>query len=227
MNLQDRIAKLVGRPAFWIVFFAIAFGFHLVRAMMSPKPQPIPEAVGVLDLFRLTDHHGRAFGTQKVAGSVWVASVFCTRCPSVNPALMKTLHDVQHRSRNLGHRFLIVSVSVDPEHDTVEHLQEYAELQKASTRRWVFLTGARGPLRKMIDGLYAADPIQSPVDPDSEAIHPSAPHRFVLLDQVTQIRGYYDARDEADIDRMLNDAALLLNFAHRPAPRPEAPESTD
>lgn len=223
MTIQNRVASLVSRPIFWATFFGIAFGFHLIRGMLSPKPQPIPEAVGVLDLFRLTDQRGRAFGTQKVAGSVWVGSVFCTRCPSVDPKLMTVLHDIQHRSRNLGHRFMIVSVSVDPERDTPALLKDYAQQHKASTRRWTFLTGSRDSVRKLVDGLYAADPLQEPTDPDSEALHPSAPHRLVLVDQVTQIRGYYDTRDEADIAHLLNDAALLLNFAHRPAPRPEAP----
>ena len=221
MIVQERLASLVSRPLFWVAFFAIAFGFHLVRGVMSPKPQPIPEAVGVLDLFRLTDQRGRAFGTQKVAGSVWVGSVFCTRCPSVDPELMTVLHDIQHRSRNLGHRFMIVSVSVDPERDTPAALADYAKAQKASTRRWKFVTGERAPVRTLVEGLYAADGLQDPVDPDAEAFHPSAPHRLVLIDQVTQIRGYYDARDDTEVDRLLNDAALLLNFAHRPAPRPE------
>lgn len=224
MKVQDRVADLVSRPASWVAFFAIAFGFHLVRAMLSPKPQPLPEAVGVLDLFRLTDQRGRAFGTQKVAGSVWVGSVFCTRCPSVDPELMKVLHDIQHRSRNLGHRFMVVSASVDPERDTPAVLAEYAKRQRASTRRWAFLTGDRDSVRALVEGMYAADPLQEPVDPDAEAFHPSAPHRLVLVDQVTQIRGYYDARDEREIGQLLHDAALLLNFAHRPAPRPEAEE---
>jgi protein SCO1/2 len=224
VTLQERAAYLVSKPLFWVVFFALSFGFQITRTILGPKLPPLPKALGAASLFRLTDQRGRPFGTPELTGVVWVGSVFCSRCPEVDPGLPSKLREIQHRSRNLGSKFHLVSFASDPETDTPDTLADFALEQKASAKRWVFLSGERPALKKVVDSLYAADPLQ-PVDTSTrvEAIAPGVNHRLVLVDQATQIRGYYDARKPEDLDAMLRDAALLMNMRFRAAPAPEGP----
>jgi protein SCO1 len=218
MSLQDRVAWLVGKPLFWILFIGIAIALNVVRGILSPKLPPLPDALGVVEPFRLTDHRGRPFGTPELTGAIWVAGLTCTKCPNVDPIATKRLGEAQHRSRNLGSKFHVVAITTEPEQDSSEVLSEFALKNHASARRWAFLTGEREAVKKLVTSLYARDPMQALDVGKAEVIGPGANHRLVLVDQATQIRGYYDARRDEEIDRLMRDAGLLANLRFRSAP---------
>jgi cytochrome oxidase Cu insertion factor (SCO1/SenC/PrrC family) len=223
MSIGGRISSWVGKPLFWVLFVAISLGVQITRGILAPKPPVLPRALGAVEMFRLTDQHLRPFGTPEISGTVWLASVFCKACPSVDPKLLDRLHDIQHRSRNLGHKFQIVSFAVDPETDRPETLADFALAQRASMKRWSFLSGSRPELKKIISSIYEKDPLQ-PADTAtaSQALDPGANHRLALIDQATQVRGFFDARQDAEVERMLVVAAQLLNVRFRPAPVPSS-----
>jgi protein SCO1/2 len=63
-----------------------------------------------------------------------------TRCGSVCPLLSRTLADLRKRMRAKAEAVRVVSITIDPEHDTPEELQAYAEHYQASAG-WQFYTG--------------------------------------------------------------------------------------
>jgi protein SCO1/2 len=72
------------------------------------------------------------------AGPVLLQFIFTT-CPSVCPVLSTTLSAAQEE---LGEGVRMVSISIDPEHDTPARLRDYARRFKAGPQWWL-LTGSR------------------------------------------------------------------------------------
>ena len=70
-----------------------------------------------------------------------VISFFYTNCPTAQPALI-TSFKLQKRLKNrLGRDILLLSISVDPENDTLEVIREYAKKYNPQ-KGWLFLTGS-------------------------------------------------------------------------------------
>ncbi|MEM8964125.1 MAG: SCO family protein, partial [Acidobacteriota bacterium] len=103
----------------------------------------------------------------------------------------------------------IVSFSIDPDFDTPEVLEAYAQ-QWDAPPRWLFLTGDRRAVFDLAAAGFAM-PIHAdeslPIDDPRALMHSS---RFVLIDQAGQIRGYYSSLDQAEMDRLVIDAQRLM-----------------
>jgi len=72
-------------------------------------------------------------------GPVMLQFIFTT-CPTVCPVMSATFAAAQTRLGPESGKVRMVSISIDPEHDTPERLREYARRFKAGPR-WLFLTG--------------------------------------------------------------------------------------
>jgi protein SCO1/2 len=203
-----RPARWFGSPWFWgaIVLFGLAM--PLTTRLLRPAPEPLP-VISELPPFTLTDQDGRAFGKAELSGKVWLAGFIFTRCPTICPALTATMARIQHRARGIEPQFRLVSISVDPAYDTPERLFEFAAKHRASPRMWRFLTGPLDEVRKtVVDGLKIA---MGEVEGEQDFASVMHGTHFVLVDQQGQIRGYYPSTDADVVDRVLADAAMLIN----------------
>ena len=95
-----------------------------------------------------------------IQGRTVVISTFFSTCSGACPVINATLARLQDRiADRLGKDTSILSITVDPENDTPEKLEEYAARFKAR-RGWYFLTGSaddvNGALKKL--GQYVKDP---------------------------------------------------------------------
>jgi protein SCO1/2 len=101
----------------------------------------------------------------------------------------------------------LVSVSIDPEHDTPEVLAEYAGNYGAS-ERWRFLTGEPEVVRMLaVEGFkLGVAEVEGEADPGLALVHSD---RFVLVDAEGRIRGYYDPFEPESIARLERDVAAL------------------
>jgi protein SCO1/2 len=75
--------------------------------------------------FRLSDHTGAAFGPEQLADKWSLVFFGYTHCPDVCPTTMSTLNSVAGRLGDRAGPVQFVFVSVDPERDTPERLQQY------------------------------------------------------------------------------------------------------
>src|SRR5581483_7993861 len=76
--------------------------------------------------FRLTERSGRPVGRAELLGKVWLANFIYTQCTETCPiqtALLARLQPELARAAD----FRLVSITVDPEHDTAPVLRKYAE----------------------------------------------------------------------------------------------------
>ncbi|MFZ5471506.1 MAG: SCO family protein [Myxococcota bacterium] len=203
---HGHLAALVSRPWFWVLFVLLAGGIPIVRAVRVELPPPLP-VLATVPRFQLTDQHGQTFDAQQLQGKVWVANFIFTRCPTICPLFTQQMGTIQHRGRNLGQYFHLVSFTVDPEHDTPEKLLAYAQTHRVSPRMWSFLTGSYEALKAVIvDGMKVH--MQKGVDPDDLMSIGHGSH-FVLVDAKMQVRGYYQFNDPGAVDKLLRDAGLL------------------
>lgn len=207
-RVQQRLGALVSRPLFWVALALVGLAVPIANQVRRAASPPLP-VLGTLADFKLTDQDGRPFGAKDLAGRVWLGGFIFTRCPTICPAITATMGKIQHRSRGIEQAFRLVSFSVDPTWDTPERLAEYARQHRASPRRWTFLTGELGAMRQTVtDGLKIAmgDP---PGETDFESLFHGT--HFVLVDQQLRIRGYYESSAPDVVERVLHDAAMLVN----------------
>jgi protein SCO1 len=98
------------------------------------------DAIDVPD-FTLTERSDRLVSKADLHGKVWVACFFFTRCNTACPQITATMSRLQERLHKAGlDDVILVSISVDPEHDTQEVLTKYAAAREADANRWLFLT---------------------------------------------------------------------------------------
>jgi protein SCO1 len=211
-KVQRLLQDLTGRPVFWVLFLIAAFTWPIARSIGRQLPPPLP-VLGALPQFALTSEQGRPFGSRDLRGKVWVADFIFTRCPTICPLLTQTMGQVQHRARNLGDAFHIVSFSVDPAHDTPARLARYAGHHRVSPRMWTFLTGSLEDVeRTVVQGLKVSmgREASGTIDRSDFASIFHGTH-FVLVDQELRIRGYYDSSEQKSIDRLMRDIGTLVN----------------
>jgi protein SCO1/2 len=172
------------------------------------RREPPPE-FGTLPPFVLTSQDGKPFGSEELKGQVWAGAFFFTRCPTVCPRLTADMKKVQELAKREAVPLRLVSISVDPAHDTPEVLRAFARERGADLASWTFLTGDPAVIQKTaVDGFKLA--LEG--EPDAGAEHFGLLHgsRLVLVDQTLRIRGYYRP-EEAEEQKALVAAARTLS----------------
>lgn len=158
--------------------------------------------------FTMTNRDGRTVTRDDLRGQPWVADFIFTNCKAICPIMTLRMAEVQSSldSAPIFKDVKLVSISVDPEHDTPAAMAEFAERYDAHPERWLFLTGeAQETVWTLVQ-----EGFQLPLDatPDNAAMPISHSSRFVLVDAHGRIRGYYSSTDGQD--DLLEDLATLI-----------------
>lgn len=115
-----------------------------------PLPKPVDKvALGeTMPDFTLTDQAGRAVGFASFRGRPVAVDFIYTRCPlpDVCPRLSANFARLQ---RSFAGKIALLSITLDPEHDTPAVLADYARRWNADPATWQFLTGAPDDVRKV------------------------------------------------------------------------------
>ena len=168
-----------------------------------------PAHLGEVPSFSLTERSGEKVTRESLLGKVWVADFIFTRCTGICPLLSGRMREIQ---ASLAGRdgVKLVSVSVDPDHDTPAVLVAYATRQGADASRWLFLTGGWEETRDLIGGGFKLNVSRAAPEavPEGELVTHS--ERMVLVDGKGRIRGYYHGTEEEGIERLLSDLELIL-----------------
>ncbi len=187
-----RIVILVLALALAILFF---FG-HQLRTASDLKNEPLLPVYGEVSDIQLVDSTGKAFSRSDMLKSKWVANFIFTRCPSMCPTMSLQFKML---SKTLPDDTNLLSFTVDPDHDTPEVLASYAEKYAVGSRRWVFVTGTKEAINKMIQSCH----LGVDDDPNMHSL------RFILIDDKAQIRGYYDSTDPGVLQKIREDISKL------------------
>ena len=216
--------KLIGIGVVLLVFVPIAY-FLLqnnksIKAPMVLNPIDLnPETVDQ-DLLQVGHGHtigafffqnqiGKWIGLNDLKGKVFVAEYFFTTCQTICPKMNDQMQRVQAAFKNES-QFSILSFTVNPEVDTIAQLKRYADEHGAIAGKWDFLTGNKEKLyesaRKSFFLLKKSE-VENQGDVGTDFIHTN---NFVLIDKQLRIRGYYDGTNPKEVDKLMEDARLIL-----------------
>ena len=201
------VRALLRNPYVWGFVIGVVT-LTAIRPLLRHVPEP-PPVLSQPPPFSLVGIDGTPYGSEQLHGQVYVANFFFTSCRSICPAIMQGMGRLQaaFAERNVrGVR--LVSISVDPEHDTPEVLGTYAKGLSADPERWTFLTGDPERVRRLVvDGFKT--PLASPPPLSPDAVDIAHTGKLVLVDGFGRIRGYYGS-DEPGLDEVFNRAQHVL-----------------
>jgi len=175
--------------------------------MLQSPPAAVPDGLQkywTLPEFTLTERSGQPVHSTDLAGKVWVADFFYTTCPGPCPALTSRFGEVQKALGNAPD-VRLVSISVDPEKDTPEVLNVYAERFKAGPG-WLFCTGDKIAIYRLAhDGFKL--PIAEGTPEGGPITHTT---RLILVDKSGTVRGFYEGTTEEGVHDLVRDIHRLL-----------------
>lgn len=199
--------SIVRNPYVWGFVIGIVT-LTAIRPLLRHVPAP-PPVIGQVPAYTLVDDAGKPYGSQDLQGQVYVVSFFFTSCRSICPAIMRGMARLQDGLDQRGVEGVrLVSITVDPEHDTPETLRAYAGELGVKATRWTLLTGDPASIKRVV-----VDGFKTPMDPaqrtPSEPMDIAHTGKVVLVDGQGRIRGYYDT-DEMGLDEVFNRAQHVL-----------------
>ncbi|NCI51804.1 SCO family protein [Sediminibacterium roseum] len=147
-------------------------------------------------------------------GKILVVDLFFTSCGSICPKLTYNMSKLQQsflRGGDLRKKVdtsivQFMSLTVDPQRDSVPVLKHYADQYGVNHDNWWLLTGNRDSIYNFAFQELKVDKFSDePVSP--EFVHTS---RFVLIDKEKVIRGYYNGLDSTSLSKLARDIGLLM-----------------
>ena len=190
-------------------FFWLKFAPRPGLTGWDAKPLEGLQRYGSVPQFSLIERSGKTTTLADLRGTIWIADFIYTTCQDTCPMQTAEMAQLQeHWKDRVGLK--LVSFSVDPEKDTTEVLSRYANRYKADSQRWLFLTGAKEEISRLVQEGFRLSAVALSSEGKKDSVIMHSP-RFVLIDKAAQIRGYYDSRDPQAIQRLIKDAASLMN----------------
>lgn len=165
--------------------------------------------LGQLTEFRLTERSGQTKTLDDLKGEVWLADFFFSTCPGPCPVLTSRMADLAQAVQRTKGRVRIVSITVDPETDTPEKLQKYAE-QYGAGSNWWFLTGSLQEIFRLAREGFKFAVEENPPEAVAQAGKMLHSTKVALIDGRGQVRAYYNGTDEDLLARVLPDVGSVL-----------------
>ena len=191
----------------WVVAFLVALVLitAAARIFKASERRDIEETVplGNVPEFRFTTQEGKPLTRADLLGKVWIVDFFFTRCPGPCPVMTSRMAEVS-RALNKTKDVRLVSVSIDPTHDTPEVLAQYASRLNADPGRWIFLTGPQ----KEIEDFTQRGMLQVlSKDPNNVPTHST---RFLVIDREGRIRKSRNLDEPELVQKLFMDIGGLL-----------------
>lgn len=206
-------------PKAWIAVFVIAglliAGAGRLFRASERRTSDAMTPLGTVPDFTFTTQEGKPLSKADLLGKVWIADFIFTRCPGPCPVMSSRMAEI---SRELGKakEVRLVSVTVDPEHDTPSVLRGYADRLQADPGRWIFLTGTREKIGDFTTKGMLQALATDPSDP-ANTVHST---RFLVIDREGRIRSVRRLDEPELVQKLLMDIGNLLR---EPSGKPAVP----
>jgi protein SCO1/2 len=165
--------------------------------------------IGPAPEFTLTTQDSQRLSLNELRGKVVAVTFIYASCTDTCPLLTAKMAGLQDGlGADFGPKVFFVSITVDPERDTPDVLQRYAQAHGANLAGWAFLTGTPAEIRDVARqyGVYSKKQARGDVD-----------HTFLtsLVDQHGTLRVQYMGV-RFDPDELLRDLQSLLQEGKTP-----------
>lgn len=152
-----------------------------------------------------TNQLGNKVSLDDLKGKIIVLDFFFSRCPSICPGLARSMKKLQDSFVKNADIVQFISISVDPEHDSVPQLRKFADRFNVNHDTWWFVTGDK---KEIYD--FALQEIKASIadtEVDTAFIHTE---NFFLLDSNRIVRGWYNGFDTARQEDLVRDIPTLM-----------------
>ncbi len=187
-----------------LAVIVLAIGLATLRQQgRKPAGPPLPVLYGLTD-FRLTNHLGRSVTVADLRGQISVVNVIFTRCPGPCLAMSRQFAKLQAALPADGSTRLL-TLTIDPEFDTLEVLNRYGEKLGANSDRWWFLTGDLAELRRV-----AIDDFKFIAREKDQADQASADDLFIhstyfmIVDRRARVRAIVESAEPGALEQTLD-----------------------
>ena len=198
-----------------ISFIVLVFGIWTVNELISRNKKSDLVEIGPVPAFELTDQNGKKISDKDYLGKVYVVEFFFSTCPTICPKMNQSMLQLQeafYGNPNFG----LVSITIDPEHDTAAVLKEHANLLGVKHYNWHFLTGDKEYIYNLANkgfNLYAGENNKAAGGFEHSGL-------FALVDKEGKIRCrkdaqgnpiiYYDGLETSGVEAIKEDIKKLL-----------------
>jgi len=169
---------------------------------VAPKTPPAGQ-----DL-RFFERSGREFDFAEMDGKLWIASFFFTSCPGECRILNNEIAKLQKEYGDQDITF--VSITCDPDNDTLEALRRYAAMYSADPEQWLFVRG---------DGNYTS--FLGLTKFKVSVVKKSHSDQMILIKPDGEIVDYYSGKQPSEMLKLRKTLDELLKNA--PAERAAEP----
>jgi len=190
-------------------------GDRLDRAKTNTVTDDKLVTIGAVPKFELRNQDNVKISNNSYVGKVYVLEFFFSKCPTICPKMNESMLIIEKTffgNPNFG----IVSITIDPEHDSPQVLKEHAEMLGVKSSNWNFLTGNKDYIFNLANkgfNLYAGE---------NKKVAGGFEHSglFALIDKKGNIRCrkddygnpilYYDGLDKEGVRNIQKDINILL-----------------
>ncbi|UCE65238.1 MAG: SCO family protein [Candidatus Zixiibacteriota bacterium] len=147
----------------------------------------------------IASHNGEPAGPEDLKGKICVYDFIFTSCMGPCPVMAVNMGELYRLYKGSG-KIQFISISVDPERDTLEALNEYARLQGVDDDGWIFL---HGPIEKVAE--ICEKQFMLPAE-DLPGGHTT---KFILVDHLGRVRSYHDGLSDSSMEILQNNIRQL------------------
>ncbi len=198
-----------------ISFIVLIFGIWAVPKIIAKFQKSDLVEIGPVPAFELIDQNEKKISNKMYLGKVYVVEFFFSTCPTICPKMNQSMLQLQeafYGNPNFG----LVSITIDPEHDTATVLKEHAALLGVKHYNWHFLTGDKKYIYNLANkgfNLYAGENNKAAGGFEHSGL-------FALVDKEGKIRCrkdaqgnpilYYDGLETSGVEAIKEDIKKLL-----------------
>ena len=171
--------------------------------LVDPSLKHIQKNHTIAD-FKLINQNGETITNKDYKDKIYIADFFFTRCTNICIVMAYNMAELQEHYKN-DDEVLFLSHSVTPVIDSVSVLKEYANNKGVIDGKWNVTTGDKKHIYELARKSYFAV-IDEGTGDENDFIHTE---NFVLIDKEGRIRGSYDGTEKENMQKIIDDIALL------------------
>lgn len=200
-RVADRMRRLGWAGTFLAFVLAVVMGYSMWRGSERRDAGQLP-VIRAVPQFSLTDQDGKTVTNQDLRGKIWIADFIFTRCQGPCPLMTSRMLEMQ-RALVKTPDVKLVSITIDPEHDTPAVLKAYAGANHAEPGRWRFLTGDKAVIEQLVTEGF----MQHLGEERGEPVHGTM---FLVVDGNGMVRSARMLEDPELLPKILMDTGNLL-----------------
>ena len=208
------LAMIMPFAGYYIVKYYSKEAVHMPGRYFTPDSVVVSEKNGkiVTDTIwhkvkniEFTNQLGKKVSLDDLKGKILVVDFFFSRCPGICPGLAKSMKRLQDSFKKNDSIVQFISISIDPEHDSVPQLRKFADKYNANHDTWWFVTGNKNEIYDFALNELKAGLADTNVD--TSFIHTE---NFFLLDSSRVVRGWFNGFDTVKQAQLVRDIPLLM-----------------